>query len=67
MVASSPLANVPQRSNMIIEAFERDSDNQIWAVEGEVKVLLHPEFVALHKPQVGDEIDHESIEPPANQ
>jgi hypothetical protein len=52
---------------MIIEAFERDSDNQIWAVEGEVKVLLHPEFVALHKPQVGDEIDHKSIEPPANQ
>jgi hypothetical protein len=52
---------------MIIEAFERDSDNQIWAVEGEVKVLLHPEFIALHKPQVGDEIDHENIEPSANQ
>ena len=67
MVASSPLANVPQRSNMIIEAFERDIENKIWAIEGEVKVLLHEAFIALHKPQVGDEIDHENIEPPANQ
>lgn len=67
MAVSSPLANVHQRSNMIIEAFERDSENQIWAVEGEVKVLLHSEFIALHKPQVGDEIDHENIDPPVNQ
>jgi len=52
---------------MIIEALERDIENKIWAVEGEVKVLLHEAFIALHKPQVGDEIDHESIEPPANQ
>ena len=52
---------------MIIEAFQRDFDNQIWAVEGEVKVLLSEAFIALHKPQVGDEIDHESIEPSANQ
>ena len=67
MVASSPLANVPQRSNMIIEEFIRDAENKIWAVEGEVKVLLHDAFIALHKPQVGDEVDHENIEPPANQ
>ena len=47
---------------MKIENFERDIDNQIWAVEGEVKVLLSEAFVSLHKPQVGDEIDENSIE-----
>ena len=51
---------------MKIEAFERDIENKIWAVEGEVKVLLNEAFVALHKPQVGDEIDENTIEPPAN-
>ena len=48
---------------MKIEAFQRDFDNQIWAVEGEVKVLLSEAFISLHKPQVGDEIDENSIEP----
>ena len=52
---------------MIIEEFIRDVENKIWAVEGEVKVLLHDAFIALHKPQIGDEIDHENIELPANQ
>jgi len=52
---------------MIIEAFERDIENKIYAIEGELKVFLHDEYVAHHKPQVGDEIDHNNIEPPANQ
>ena len=52
---------------MKIEDFERDIENKIWAFEGEVKVLLNEAFIALHKPQVGDEIDENSIEPPANQ
>ena len=51
---------------MKIEAFERDAENKIWAVEGEVKVLLNEAFITLHKPQVGDEIDENSIEPPDN-
>ena len=51
---------------MKIEAFERDSENKIWAVEGKVKVFLHEAFIALHKPQVDDEIDENNIEPPAN-
>lgn len=51
---------------MKIEAFERDIENKIWAVEGEVKVLLHEAFISFHKPQVGDEIDENNIEPPAN-
>jgi len=52
---------------MIIEAFERDSDNKIYAIEGELRVFLNDEYVAHHKPQVGDEIDQDNIEPPANQ
>ena len=52
---------------MKIEAFERDIENKIWAVEGEVKVLLSEAFVSLHKPQVGDEIDENSIEPPVTE
>ena len=51
---------------MKIKAFERDSENKIWAVEGKVKVLLSEAFIALHKPQVGDDIDEKSIEPPVN-
>jgi hypothetical protein len=51
---------------MKIEAFERDIENKIWAIEGEVKVLLNEAFVAHHKPQIGDEIDENNIEQPAN-
>lgn len=52
---------------MKIQSFERDAENQIWAVEKKVKVLLNEAFIALHKPQIGDEIDENNIEPPANQ
>ncbi len=51
---------------MIIEEFERDAENKVYAIEKKVKVLLHEAFLALHKPQVGDEIDENSIEPPDN-
>jgi hypothetical protein len=52
---------------MKIEAFERDAENKIYAIEGEVKVFLNEAFVAHHKPQVDDEIDENNIEQPANQ
>ena len=48
---------------MKIDKFERDELNQIWAFEGEVKVLLTEEFIVTHKPQVGDDIESEVIDP----
>jgi hypothetical protein len=44
---------------MIIDDFTRDEDNQIWAICGADKVHLSAEYIAAHKPQVGDEIVQE--------
>ena len=45
---------------MKIEKFERDELNQVWAFEGETKVLLTEEFIVAHKPQVGDDIESDT-------
>lgn len=47
---------------MIIDSFERDADNQIWAICGTDKVQLSAEYIAKHKPQEGDEIVEETAE-----
>ena len=44
---------------MIIDDFTRDEENQIWAICGTDKVQLSAEYIAAHKPQVGDEIVQE--------
>jgi hypothetical protein len=44
---------------MIIDDFTRDEENQIWAICGKDKVQLSAEYIAAHKPQVGDEIVQE--------
>jgi hypothetical protein len=44
---------------MIIDDFTRDEDNQVWAICGADKVHLSFEYIAAHKPQVGDEIVQE--------
>ncbi|CAB4175818.1 hypothetical protein UFOVP996_33 [uncultured Caudovirales phage] len=44
---------------MIIDDFTRDEENQVWAICGADKVHLSAEYIAAHKPQVGDEIVQE--------
>jgi len=41
---------------MIIDDIIRDEQNEIWAICGDEKIHLTAEYVAAHKPQVGDEI-----------
>ena len=44
---------------MIIDDIIRDEQNEIWAICGADKVHLSAEYVAAHKPQVGDELVQE--------
>jgi hypothetical protein len=44
---------------MIIDDIIRDEQNEIWAICGKDKVHLTAEYVAAHKPQVGDELVEE--------
>ena len=44
---------------MIIDDIIRDEQNEIWAICGKEKVHLSADYVAAHKPQVGDEIVQE--------
>ena len=39
---------------MIIEEFVRDEANEIYAVVAGEKIHLTTEYVAIHKPQIGD-------------
>jgi hypothetical protein len=41
---------------MIIDEFFRDEQNEIWVVCGDEKIHLTAEYVAAHKPQIGDEV-----------
>ena len=48
---------------MIIDDFIRNEENQVVAICGKKQVVLTAEYIATYKPQVGDEIDENSIEP----
>jgi hypothetical protein len=41
---------------MIIDDFIRNEDNQVVAICGKKQVVLTTEYIATHKPQIGDEI-----------
>jgi hypothetical protein len=41
---------------MIIDDFIRNEENQVVAICGETQVVLTAEYIATHKPQIGDEI-----------
>ena len=41
---------------MIIDDFIRDEENQVVAICGKKQVVLTAEYIAINKPQVGDEI-----------
>jgi hypothetical protein len=41
---------------MIIDDFIRNEENQVVAICGTEQVVLTAEYIAAHKPQVGDEI-----------
>jgi len=41
---------------MIIDDFKRDEDNNVIAICGKKEVPLSFEYIAINKPQVGDEI-----------
>jgi hypothetical protein len=41
---------------MIIDDFKRDEENQVIAICGKKQVPLTAEYIAAHKPQIGDEI-----------
>jgi hypothetical protein len=41
---------------MIIDEFFRDEQNEIWVICGDQKIHLTAQYVATHKPQVGDEV-----------
>jgi hypothetical protein len=47
---------------MIIEEFVRDEANEIYAVVAGEKIHLTTEYVATHKPQVGDTLVEETVE-----
>ena len=52
---------------MIIDDFFRDEQNEVWVVCGDKKVHLTAEYIAAHKPQIGDEVVEEaeaSVEAP---
>jgi hypothetical protein len=52
---------------MIIDDFIRNEENQVVAICGDEKVVLTAEYIAAHKPQIGDEIVKEepAVEAPA--
>jgi hypothetical protein len=41
---------------MIIDDFIRNEENQVVAICGETQVVLTAEYIAINKPQIGDEI-----------
>jgi hypothetical protein len=41
---------------MIIDDFVRDEQNEVWAICGDQKVHLDASYLAINKPQIGDEI-----------
>jgi len=41
---------------MIIDDFKRDEQDQVVAICGEVEIHLSAEYIAEHKPQIGDEL-----------
>jgi hypothetical protein len=52
---------------MIIDDFKRNEANEVVAICGKKEVVLTAEYIATHKPQVGDEIVKEEpvVEAPA--
>lgn len=48
---------------MIIDSFIRDENNEVQAICGGIKIHLNAEYIALNKPQIGDDIIEE---PPAD-
>ena len=46
---------------MIIEDFVRDEANEIYAVVAGEKIHLTTEYVATHKPQIGDTLVEETV------
>lgn len=47
---------------MIIEDFVRDEANEIYAVVAGEKIHLTAEYVANHKPQIGDTVVESTVE-----
>ena len=45
---------------MIIEEFVRDEANEIFAIVAGEKIHLTAEYVATHKPQIGDTLVEET-------
>lgn len=41
---------------MIIDDFIRNEEDQVVAICGKKQVVLTAEYIATHKPQIGDEI-----------
>jgi hypothetical protein len=41
---------------MIIDNFIRNEENQVVAICGKKQIVLTAEYIATHKPQIGDEI-----------
>lgn len=52
---------------MIIDDFKRDEANQVIAICGKKEVPLTAEYIATHKPQIGDEIVKEEPTAPVEQ
>ena len=52
---------------MIIEDFVRDEANEIYAVVAGEKIHLTAEYVATHKPQIGDTLVEETVETPTEE
>jgi hypothetical protein len=54
---------------MIIDDFIRNEENQVVAICGKKQVVLTAEYIATHKPQIGDEIVKEEpvVETPAEE
>ena len=42
---------------MIIESFKRNENNEVVAVCGEEEIVLPPEYIEEHKPQIGDTVE----------
>jgi len=45
---------------MIIDNFIRDENNEVQAICGGIKIHLNAEYIALNKPQIGDDIIEEA-------
>ena len=41
---------------MIIDDFKRNEANEVVAICGEKEIVLSAEYIAAHKPQIGDEL-----------